>query len=114
MSERMIELPRACAAWGTADFAAVLKAELEALPHAALPLQAGLARTGVVAEDEPFTVLVGTMEDERVAVTVLYSGLVLGCSCSDDPTPIPTAPEQCHLELVFEPEAGLARCRLTD
>ena len=115
MADKIVDLPRACAAWGGAAFAATLKAELEALAHAALPLQQGLARTSAVS-DEPFTVLVGGIDaaGRRVRVVVLYSGIVGGCSCADDPTPVPTVPERCELEFVFEPAAGHARCRLID
>ena len=113
--EKVIALPLACAAWGRADFAAVLKAELEALPHAALPLQAGLAHSSVVA-DEPFTVLVGGVDpaERRMRATVLYAGIVAGCNCADDPTPVESQPERCELELGFELAEGRARCRLVE
>jgi hypothetical protein len=96
-------LPDSLAAWNTPGFAASFKREVEQLDPALLPLQQGLRVTSSVA-DAPFTVLLlaaATSGDcLRVKAGVVYSGIIGGCSCADDPTPLEAQTEHC--ELAFE------------
>lgn len=117
MAEPGISLPRARAAWGGADFAATLKAELEALPHAALPLQAALAYASAVA-DEPIVALVAGAEADahriHARVVILYAGVIAGCNCADDPSPIDSRPERCELRVEIDRIDAGARFHLLD
>lgn len=103
---RELSLPLSAHAWGRDDFAAVLKRELEALPPHELPLQEALAGTSHLAP-EPHRVRVIHVDQVgtsvRVRVGVFYAGVVAGCSCADDPTPVESQPEYCELELVLNP-----------
>lgn len=97
----MLHLPDALAAWGTPDFAAVLKRELAA-QAAALPLQQAATSTSVVLDAPPEILFIGADElDGRLAIRVgvFFDGIVAGCSCADDPTPVETQPEYCELLL---------------
>jgi hypothetical protein len=98
----MIHLNKALSAWGQEDFPARLRAEIELLPHSSLPLQEGLSYSSYVS-DEPFQVMILRVNEEGeqlVAVARLfYSGIIAGCSCADDPTPLDTQTESCLLEL---------------
>jgi hypothetical protein len=80
----------------------VLRTEIEALPHEALPLQEALHHSSQVSAD-PFQVIIIRVDetaDQILAVASLfYSGVVDGCSCADDPTPIDTLTENCMLEI---------------
>lgn len=97
----MFELKESLNAWGATDFNDCFKAEVERLPHAALPLQQALAYTACVSR-EPFTVMVLNASDEgdgiRVKAGVFYTGNIGGCSCADDPTPNDTMREHCELQ----------------
>ncbi len=108
----MTRLPQTLAAWGGTAFPAVLKAELEALPPEVLPLQAGLAHTSHVLEEEGFTVrLIAAREGPthlHFRVGVFYTGLLAGCSCADDPTPVEGQPEYCEVEVTVDRESGVA------
>lgn len=108
---RELSLPRAARAWGGTDFSVVLKAELEALPADALPLQAALTATSHVAQ-EPHRVRVIAVSREgrqvRARVGVFYAGIVAGCSCADDPTPVEPQPEYCELDLLLDVPSGRA------
>lgn len=117
MAQTLIALPQSHAAWGQTGFALILKHEVEALSHDLLPLQQALAYSSVVA-DEAITVLVGRVDEQSrsVRIAVLYSGLIAGCNCADDPAPAElTLPERCELELVFEADGAVVSVRvLTD
>jgi hypothetical protein len=107
----MLRLPESARGCGRHDLASILKQELEALDPASLPLQAGL-RWGSHVAEEPVrvTVIRLTAGAERVLakVGVMYGGVIAGCSCADDPTPLGSHPEYCELELIIELPSGLA------
>ncbi len=113
----MILLRESARAWGNPAFPAVLKAELEALEAARLPLQAGLAHSERVAGDG-FRILVLRAWEApariHARVGVLYEGIVTGCSCADDPTPSQAQPEYAELELSIDRATGSARFEAAD
>ncbi len=97
----MIRLPETVSALASPELRAVAKREIERLDPAALPLQQGLARSSHVT-DHPFqAVILGVHEDpERVRVKagIFYTGIIAGCSCADDPTPIDELDEYCVVQ----------------
>jgi hypothetical protein len=100
----MLRLPASLAAWGSPDFAAALKRELAGV-GAQLPLQQGLSATGYALDARIEVMLLGTEEtpEEIVAkVGVFYAGIVAGCNCADDPTPVEAQPEYCELRVAID------------
>lgn len=85
-----MRLPATLDAWGTDAFAATLKRELAECAHQ-LPLQQALSGASAVA-DEPIAVLLlnaeADAEELRVKVGIFFAGVLAGCSCADDPTPV--------------------------
>ena len=112
----MIALPRSLQAWGSPAFNDTLKQELEQLPAAQLPLQQGLALSSYVSSD-PFKVMIINSSDGETAITVkaaiFYSGIIAGCSCSDDPTPTDVQPEYCEIELSLDKRSAEAQLKLS-
>ncbi len=109
-------LPHSCTAWNTADFADTFRHEVEQIDADLLPLQQGLSGTSSVA-DEPFKViLIGQATDMgaciRVKTGVFYAGLIGGCSCADDPTPLESQPEYCELWFEIDKQSGETRVGL--
>jgi hypothetical protein len=96
------------------EFPAVLKREL-ALRAAELPLQQALSTASAVA-DEPITVALLTAQADgallRVKVGIFFSGIVPGCSCADDPTPLEPQPEYCELRLEIDRNSAETVVRL--
>jgi len=90
-------------AWGTPEFESVLKQEIGQLKAGQLPLQQGLSTTSY-ATDSPFeAVILGASEVDgviRAKAGIFYQGIIAGCSCADDPTPVNEENEYC--ELLFE------------
>ncbi|PKO73427.1 MAG: hypothetical protein CVU23_02745 [Betaproteobacteria bacterium HGW-Betaproteobacteria-17] len=98
----MIRLPESLAAWGTPEFEAMLKLEIEQLDAAELPLQQGLARSSYVTERPFQAMLISASEAAgrlRVKAGIFYTGIIAGCSCADDPTPVDELNEYCVLQL---------------
>jgi hypothetical protein len=120
MSEKTtrLSLPLALAAWGKPDFSEIFKHEAEQLDPELLPLQQGLSGTSDVA-DEPFRImLIGAAADTdtriRVKAGVFYAGILGGCSCADDPTPLESQPEYCVLWFDIDKTSAATRVSLVE
>jgi hypothetical protein len=102
----MIRLPASVKAWGTPEFETRLKQEIAHLDAGLLPLQQGLSASSYVT-DRPFQVrIISVGEDAgqiRVKAGIFYTGIIAGCSCADDPTPIDELNEYCVVMLGIDP-----------
>ncbi len=98
----MIRLTGTLNAWGTPDFNDILKREIEQVDAAQLPLQQGLS-TGSYAIDDKINVMIISVSEAagsiRVKAGIFYSGIIAGCSCADDPTPVNKESEYCVVQL---------------
>jgi hypothetical protein len=109
----MLRFEKARDAWGTPDFDDALKSEIERVFPDALPLQRALALTSQVADDPCKAMILGIADDAkaiRAKVGIFYSGIIAGCNCADDPTPVEALPEYC--ELLFEIDKATAETRV--
>lgn len=101
----MIRLEKALAAWGTPDFESVLKCEIAQLGADHLPLQQGL-KVGNYVADIPVAVMINRVAESgdiiRVHAGVFYQGVLGGCSCADDPTPVSDINEYCEVLLEID------------
>jgi len=111
----MLKLPGSLRAWGNDDFRAVCKAEIEALDITELPLQQGLGRTSHVS-DTGFGVMIidAAVQGDDIVVRagVFYAGVIAGCSCADDPTPVDEVSEYCEIEISIDRTTATATVRL--
>jgi len=113
--EAPLTLTRSASVWGSPSFRATLVDEIQALGshHPALHplLQAGLTQTNAVAE-APLGVQVLRSHEAagliHVHLGVVYAGIIAGCSCADDPSPVDTITEYCELLLDIDPGTGRA------
>ncbi len=105
----MITLKDSQKAWGSTEFNRRFKAEVERLPTDELPLQQALQHTSCVS-NEPFSIMVLTASDDSTLIHVkagaFYSGIIAGCSCVDDPTPMSTVAEHCELQFDIDKRSG--------
>jgi len=91
--------PNALRAWNSETFAWVLKAEIEGMDVATLPLHAGCTQGGLVGDaDITATVFEGIDEGPTILaeVGIFFTELVAGCSCGDGPDTIDT---YCRLRI---------------
>jgi hypothetical protein len=106
-----LRLPECLAAWGQPEFPAVLKSEIEGLDPGLLPLQQALSQSSYAVVDH-FSARVIKAHIEggklRVRAGLFYSGIIAGCSCADDPTPVDEITEYCEVEFDIEMSTGAA------
>jgi hypothetical protein len=111
-----MRLPASLSAWGTPDFVATFKRELAS--HAdELPLQEALSGTSAVASEAVTVVLLDTRADDKqihAKVGVFFGGILAGCSCADDPTPVEPQTEYCELRLAIDRRTAETAVRLSD
>lgn len=111
----MIRLPRALAAWGTADFARVLKEEVEGLDAALLPLAAALERGSHVSSTRVGARVLhasATPAQVQVRLGLFFNSLIAGCACADDPTPEDELAEYCEVSLCIDRRTAAAELSL--
>ena len=102
---------RSLAAFGTPDFAAVLRADLAALGPDALGLQQALTAGSVAVSDDIEVMILRhseTADGLRVRIGVFFTSVLAGCACADDPTPENAQAEYCELDIVIARETGAA------
>jgi hypothetical protein len=113
----MIRLTEALNAWGTPDFEAALKGEVEKLDNDQLPLQQALSTSSHVT-DRPRTLSIIRVADGEnlihVKAGIFYSGIIAGCSCADDPTPIGEQNEYCVVQIEINKRTAEATVTLLD
>jgi len=110
----MILFTQAVSAWGTSDFKAVLKREIEALSYKELPLQQGLTTGSHALDDDIEAMILNVQESDtfiQVKAGVFYKAIIAGCSCSDDPTPVDVCNE--HIEVQIEIDKASAEAAIT-
>ncbi len=113
----MIRLQHALDAWQTPAFNAMLKRDIEQLDADSLPLQQGLSHSSHVS-GEQFSAVILNVSDEpdclRVKAGIFYAGIIAGCSCADDPTPVDEITEYCEIRLDIDKRTALATVTLLE
>lgn len=112
----MIHFPKALAAWQTPAFKTVMKAEIEALDADHLPLQQGLTQSSHARPETLSAMILG--EDETAAFLsvragLFYRGIIAGCSCADDPTPVDEINEYCEVLIEIDRQTAAATISLS-
>ena len=88
-------------AWEPPAFEATLKHEIEQLDVELLPLQQGLSQSSYTSGANRSVLIMGITagaEFIRVKTGIFYSGIIPGCSCADDPTPMSEITEYCEVQ----------------
>jgi hypothetical protein len=105
----MIRLSKSLRAWGRPEFRDILKQEIEQLNAEHLPLQQGLSASSYVT-DRPFQAMVISVGEEagliRVRAGIFYTGVIAGCNCADDPSPVDEQNEYCVLAFGIDRSSG--------
>jgi hypothetical protein len=111
----MIRLPKSLNAWGTLSFRDVLKSEIEQLDSAELPLQQGLSSGSYALRNGHSAMVIAASEKGgsiRAKVGIFYNGIIAGCSCADDPTPVGELSEYCEVQVDIHKETAEATITL--
>ena len=111
----MIQLPKALNAWNTPAFPDILKEEIVHLDAAALPLQQGLSQGSYASHDGISVMILSTAETPdyiRIKTGIHFTGIIAGCNCADDPTPVAGHPEYCEVQFDIDKQTALATVML--
>lgn len=98
----MLRLTKTLKAWDADNFHQTLKHEIEQLDAGVLPLQQGLSAGSYALDDRIEAMVIDAHEQDgfiRAVVGIFYSGIIAGCSCADDPTPVEPQPEYCEVQI---------------
>jgi hypothetical protein len=113
----MIRLTKTLNAWGTPGFEGTLKAEVEQIDADQLPLQQGLSSSSHVTDSQHKVMVIRVADDEgfiHVTAGIFYSGIIAGCSCADDPTPIDEQNEYCEVQIEINKKTAEATVTLLE
>ena len=105
----MIQFNNALNAWGTSEFKDVLQQEIAQMDAGLLPLQQGLSNSSHVTDRPVQAMVLDQSEDAeliRVKAGIFYTGIIAGCSCADDPTPIAEQNEYCVLQFYIDKQSA--------
>ena len=111
----MIRLVDVLNAWRTPEFSKILKAAIEGMDSSQLPLQQGLATTSYALDTRLKAMIISATEERdfiRARVGIFYSGIIAGCSCADDPTPVDEQNEYCVVQLDIDKRTADTRITL--
>jgi len=111
----MIRFSKALTARNSAAFNATIKDEIEHLDVDLLPLEQGLSRSSHVSADRVgATILRVEAETGRIRVKagLFYAGIIAGCGCADDPTPVDELAEYCEVWFEINAATGEAEVSL--
>ncbi len=103
-----MKLEASLAAWGSPDFARTFRNEIKS--HAgSLPLQQGLAATSYALGEKVEAMLISAAEEGnflRVKAGIFFEGIIAGCNCADDPTPVKGQGEYCEMRFDIDRHTG--------
>lgn len=104
-NSRTIVLPRSLLAWSSPHFKDVLKQEIESLGPGHLPLQQGLSASSYALDDKVEVMIISIADAPGLIlahVGIFFSGIIAGCSCPGDPTPVEPQSEYCEVRLAID------------
>ena len=88
-------------AWGTPAFEQILKREIVQADVDLLPLQQGLSQSSYTDGAQRSVTIISVTDEPtciRAKTGIMYSGIISGCSCADDPTPMSEITEYCEVQ----------------
>lgn len=119
----MITLLKSLQAWNSntsqnlIEFKTVFIKEVEQLDGRLLPLQAALRYSNYALLDK-FKVMVISIQETDICLEIktglFYNGLVAGCSCEDDPTPLNEQAEFCECFFKIDKQTAQTEIQLIE
>ena len=100
----MLYLKSSLQAWDTNSFADVFKTEIRSLEVDTLPLQQGLSSSSYANENILSVSIIKVDNDDDyiyVKAGLFYTGIIAGCNCADDPTPVNENNEYCEVLFII-------------
>ncbi len=116
-SESTVLLPNTLLAINLPHFKTTFVKELSTVNKNLLPLQRALSHSSYLS-NEPFQVIYMshqlTADELLIKTTIFFTGIIAGCSCTDDPTPQDTQTEACELLVIVNRDTAQTTFTLID
>lgn len=97
----MLKLIKTAQAINSNNIKQIAKQEIQKINKDLLPLQQGLSLSSYVGKSE-ISVVILNIENKadiiQIKAGIFYTGIIAGCSCSDDPSPTDEQTEYCELQ----------------
>jgi len=101
--------------WGSDNFDVEFKLLANKLTTHELPLQKGLSHSSIALDKNINTIIINTTKEDgyiKVKAGIFYFGVIAGCNCSDDPSPIDMQNEYCEVLFDINSKTGHASVTL--
>ena len=95
--------------WDTPDFDIYFKKVIEKLTVKELPLQKALTSSNIALDTSINAVVLNkkdTGQEFIIKAGIFYTGVISGCNCADDPSPVDEQNEYCELMFKIEKVKG--------
>lgn len=96
----MFKLSLSLQAWNSRDFNAVLKKEIGSISANHLPLQQGLSYSSYAIADNVSARIINVESNDEFILAkagLFYTGVIAGCNCDEDPSPVDEINEYCEV-----------------
>ncbi len=111
----MFKLPESLTSHDTDTFTSTFKQEVCSLDSSLLPLQQGLQHSSYAIADKLSVSVLSTNDENNTLIIkagLLYSGVIAGCSCADDPSPTDEVTEYCEVIFSIDKDSACATVQL--
>lgn len=95
------KLSKTLNAWHTDKFTGTFQKEITNLAIMEQILQQGLSHTSYAKADNLEIIILNKQEKPKfieIKTGIFYYGVIAGCSCNDDPTPVDEITEYCEIK----------------
>jgi hypothetical protein len=113
----MTKLPKTLSAWQAEDFASIFKKEVAKLDVLIALLQQGLSHSSYAKDDNLTIIVLNKKEDNKfieIKTGIFYFGMIAGCNCADDPSPVDEINEYCELNFKVDKLSSETKIILLD
>lgn len=111
----MLNLKNIINSWDDLDFDNQLKATLESMGVNELPLQAGLSASSIALDNKIRAIVLDKSEFDdylNIKTGLFYTGVIAGCNCADDPSPMDEQNEYCEINVSINKITGDSKISL--
>jgi hypothetical protein len=115
--ERGLNFPAGLDRLPAESLSVFLKAEIERLDAGVLPFQEALTQSSYAVVDRFSARVIAVDAGQgrlRVHAGLFYAGIIAGCNCADDPTPVDEIAEYCEVLFDIDTASGAATVALID
>jgi hypothetical protein len=94
-----------------------MRRQIELMDATDLPLQEGLSTGNLAIPNLLGVIIINCLEDEYhlwVKAGLFYKSVISGCSCADDPTPVPENDEYCVVSFAIDKASAVTTISLLD